>query len=65
MDIPHMGVPAKLADRMSMAEQHEYLRARFSRRRMLTAGAVGVGALAVGGSLGSGVATAAPASRSC
>ncbi|MFI8080910.1 fibronectin type III domain-containing protein [Kitasatospora sp. NPDC086009] len=62
MDIPHMGVPAKLADRMSMAEQHEYLRARFSRRRMLTAGAVGVGALAVGGSLGSGVATAAPAS---
>lgn len=55
-----MGVPAKLADRMSMAEQHEYLRARFSRRRMLRAGAVTVGAVAVGGALGSGTAVAAP-----
>ncbi|WP_395296706.1 fibronectin type III domain-containing protein [Kitasatospora hibisci] len=62
MDIPNMGVPAKLADRMGMAEQHEYLRARFSRRRMLRAGAVGVGALAVGGAPGSGTATAVPAS---
>ncbi|MEV0531988.1 metallophosphoesterase family protein [Kitasatospora sp. NPDC050463] len=62
MDIPNMGVPAKLADRMSTAEQHEYLRARFSRRRMLRTGAVTVGALAVGGALGSGTATAAPAS---
>lgn len=56
-----MGVPAKLAERMSMAEQHEYLRARFSRRRMLRAGAVTVGAIAVGGALGSGTASAAPA----
>ena len=32
MDIPRMGVPEKLAERMSMAEQHEYLRAKFSRR---------------------------------
>ncbi|MFE7530304.1 fibronectin type III domain-containing protein [Kitasatospora sp. NPDC057542] len=61
MDIPNMGVPAKLADRMSMAEQHEYLRARFSRRRMLRAGAVTVGAVAVGGALGNGTAFAAPA----
>src|SRR5262249_24124652 len=61
MDIPNMGVPAKLADRMSMAEQHEYLRARFSRRRMLRAGAVTVGAVAVGGALGGGTAFAARA----
>ncbi|MFJ4669063.1 purple acid phosphatase family protein [Kitasatospora purpeofusca] len=59
METPNMGVPAKLAERMSMAEQHEYLRARFSRRRMLRAGAVSVGALAVGGALGSS-ASAAP-----
>ncbi|MFL1902798.1 hypothetical protein ACJWDR_27400 [Streptomyces tauricus] len=25
MDIPRMGIPEQLADRMSMAEQHEYL----------------------------------------
>lgn len=62
METPNMGVPAKLAERMSMAEQHEYLRARFSRRRMLRAGAVSVSALAVGGALGSGTATAAPVS---
>ncbi|MGW2253146.1 purple acid phosphatase family protein [Kitasatospora sp. NPDC001660] len=61
MDIPHMGVPAELAARMSMAEQHEYLRARFSRRRMLRAGAATVGAIAVGGALGAGTAAAAPA----
>lgn len=63
MDIPRMGVPEKLADRMSMAEQHEYLRSRFSRRRMLRTGAITVGALAVGGTLGTGSAAAAPCRR--
>ncbi|MFF2349774.1 purple acid phosphatase family protein [Kitasatospora sp. NPDC058115] len=62
METPNMGVPVKLAERMSMAEQHEYLRARHSRRRMLRAGAVSVGALAVGGVLGGGTASAAPVS---
>ena len=45
MDTPRMGVPEKLAARMSMAEQHEYLRARFSRRNMMRGGAVTVGAV--------------------
>lgn len=43
-----MGVPEKLAERMSMAEQHEYLRSRFSRRTMIRGGAVTLGAV-VGG----------------
>lgn len=55
-----MGVPEKLADRMSMAEQHEYLRSRFSRRKVLRSSAITVGALAVGGALGTGTASAAP-----
>ncbi|WP_181359130.1 purple acid phosphatase family protein [Streptomyces sporangiiformans] len=44
-----MGVPEKLADRMSLAEQHEYLQAGFSRRTMIRGGAVTLGAV-VGGS---------------
>src|SRR5690349_8643086 len=48
MDIPRMGVPEKLAARMSMAEQHEYLRSRFSRRTMIRGGAVTLGAVAGG-----------------
>jgi hypothetical protein len=48
MDIPRMGVPEKLAARMSMAEQHEYLRSRFSRRAMIRGGAVTLGAVAGG-----------------
>ncbi|MFE1951237.1 purple acid phosphatase family protein [Streptomyces sp. NPDC059524] len=47
MDIPRMGVPAELADR-SLAEQHEYLRSRFSRRTMIRGGAVTLGAVAGG-----------------
>ncbi|MEV5435999.1 metallophosphoesterase family protein [Streptomyces sp. NPDC052682] len=43
-----MGVPQRLAARMSMAEQHEYLRARFSRRTMIRGGAVTLGAVAGG-----------------
>ncbi|CAL9442462.1 hypothetical protein SUDANB105_02260 [Streptomyces sp. enrichment culture] len=46
MEIPDFGIPARLADRMSMAEQHEYLRTTLTRRRTLvTAGAVAAGAL--------------------
>ncbi|MFI1517503.1 purple acid phosphatase family protein [Kitasatospora cineracea] len=58
MDIPNMGVPAQLAARMSMAEQHEYLRSKLSRRTLLRSSAVTVGALAVGGAMGSGTAFA-------
>ncbi|MFD5858504.1 purple acid phosphatase family protein [Streptomyces chartreusis] len=43
-----MGVPQQLAERMSMAEQHEYLRAKFSRRTMIRGGAVTLGAVAGG-----------------
>ncbi|MGW7268189.1 purple acid phosphatase family protein [Streptomyces sp. NPDC054842] len=43
-----MGVPERLADRMSMAEQHEYLRTRFSRRTMMRGGAVTLGAVGGG-----------------
>ncbi|MBO1336328.1 metallophosphoesterase family protein [Streptomyces sp. VRA16 Mangrove soil] len=45
--VPDVGIPPRLARRMSMPEQYAYLRARFSRRRALvTAGAVASGALA-------------------
>ncbi|MDG9718770.1 metallophosphoesterase family protein [Streptomyces sp. DH24] len=54
MGLPDFGIPPALARRMSMAEQHEYLRLRLSRRRALvTAGAVASGLLA-GCSGGSG-----------
>ncbi|MFF8472765.1 fibronectin type III domain-containing protein [Streptomyces sp. NPDC015414] len=43
-----MGVPEKLAARMSTAEQHEYLRARFSRRTLVRGGAVALGAVTGG-----------------
>ncbi|MFL4907249.1 purple acid phosphatase family protein [Streptomyces sp. MMS24-I2-30] len=46
METPDFGIPPRLASRMSMAEQHEYLRTRLSRRRTLvTAGAVAGGLL--------------------
>ncbi|MFF8694845.1 purple acid phosphatase family protein [Streptomyces sp. NPDC015144] len=38
MDIPRFGIPEKLAARMSMAEQHAYLRTRPTRRGALRAG---------------------------
>jgi hypothetical protein len=67
MDIPDFGIPPQLARRMSMAEQHEYLRTKLSRRRTLvTAGAVAGGLLT--GCSGSGSPTtptaSAPASAS-
>ncbi|TVL94289.1 metallophosphoesterase family protein [Streptomyces sp. SAJ15] len=52
MDTPRTGIPRQLADRMSMAEQHAYLRARFSRRRVLRTGAAGAGAMAGAVALG-------------
>ena len=54
-----MGVPEQLAARMSMAEQHEYLRAKFSRRTMIRSGAVTVGAVAGGAFVPGAVAQAA------
>ncbi|EKX65667.1 Tat pathway signal sequence domain protein [Streptomyces ipomoeae 91-03] len=49
MDIPDFGIPPQLARRMSMAEQHEYLRTKLTRRRTLvTAGAVAAGGLLTG-----------------
>ncbi|MGW7260877.1 purple acid phosphatase family protein [Streptomyces sp. NPDC054834] len=46
METPDFGIPRRLAERMSMAEQYEYLRARLTRRRTLvTAGAVAGGLL--------------------
>ncbi|MFJ8946679.1 purple acid phosphatase family protein [Streptomyces sp. NPDC102395] len=66
METPDVGIPPRLAERMSMAEQYEYLwsahrRARPSRRRALA----GAGALAgsVAGGLLTGCSPASPAPR--
>src|SRR5690349_19174626 len=60
MDLPDFGIPPRLARRMSMAEQHEYLRTTLSRRRTLvTAGAVAGGLLT--GCSAEGTSTAGPA----
>ncbi|MEV0179498.1 metallophosphoesterase family protein [Streptomyces sp. NPDC050625] len=59
-----MGVPEKLAERMSMAEQHEYLRARFSRRTMIRGGAVTLGAVTGGAFIPGGTAQAAVPTQS-
>ncbi|MFF3848340.1 purple acid phosphatase family protein [Streptomyces sp. NPDC002328] len=71
METPDVGIPPRLAERMSMAEQYEYLRDTRrtgpSRRRALaTAGAVAGGAVAggaVAGGLLTGCSSAADASR--
>ncbi|MER8088294.1 hypothetical protein ABTZ57_25035 [Streptomyces sp. NPDC094048] len=55
MDISRFGIPEKLAGRMSMAEQHEYLRTRLTRRGALRAG-VATAAVA-GAGLGTSLAT--------
>ncbi|WP_087926114.1 purple acid phosphatase family protein [Streptomyces albireticuli] len=52
MDTPRVGIPEHLASRMTMPEQHEYLRARLTRRGALRAGAVAAGAVAGTGLLG-------------
>ncbi|WP_320776208.1 metallophosphoesterase family protein [Streptomyces sp. CRN 30] len=54
-----MGVPEQLAARMSMAEQHEYLRSRFSRRTLVRGGAVTLGAVVGGAYVAGGTAQAA------
>ncbi|MCX5051257.1 MULTISPECIES: purple acid phosphatase family protein [unclassified Streptomyces] len=55
MDLPDFGIPPQLARRMSMAEQHEYLRTKLTRRRTLvTAGAVAAGGLLTGCGGGAG-----------
>ncbi|MFF4439171.1 MULTISPECIES: purple acid phosphatase family protein [unclassified Streptomyces] len=46
METPDVGIPRRIAERMSMAEQYEYLRARVvGRRTLVTAGAVAGGLL--------------------
>ncbi|OON79719.1 purple acid phosphatase family protein [Streptomyces tsukubensis] len=59
MDTPRVGIPDQLAARMTMPEQHEYLRAKFSRRGALRTGTVAAGAVAGAGLLG-GSASATP-----
>ncbi|GAA0433416.1 metallophosphoesterase family protein [Streptomyces luteireticuli] len=59
MDTPRVGIPERLAERMTMPEQHEYLRTKLTRRGMLRAGAAGAGAVAGAGLLGGGPGTAA------
>ncbi|MEU9957442.1 metallophosphoesterase family protein [Streptomyces sp. NPDC050982] len=59
MDTPDVGIPPQLARRMSMAEQYEYLRTKYSRRRALvTASAVAGGLLTGCSGSGSGTDTA-------
>ncbi len=54
-----MGIPDRLAERMSMAEQHEWLTAqRPSRRTLFRAGAFGAGTLLAGPSLLNSAASA-------
>ncbi|MBO4258354.1 purple acid phosphatase family protein [Streptomyces griseorubiginosus] len=65
MDTPDVGIPPRLARRMSMAEQHEYLRTRLMpRRTLVTAGAVAAGGLLAGcgggGTGARGTATPSP-----
>ncbi|MGW3096596.1 purple acid phosphatase family protein [Streptomyces sp. NPDC001102] len=63
MDLPDVGIPPRLAQRMSMAEQHEYLRTKLvPRRTLVTAGAVAVGGLLTG--CGSGGGAPGTATRS-
>ncbi|MGI5340249.1 purple acid phosphatase family protein [Streptomyces sp. CA-181903] len=58
MDTPRVGIPGPLAERMTMPEQHEYLRSRLTRRGLLRTGAVTAGAVAGTGLLGAVPTTA-------
>ncbi|OEV07000.1 hypothetical protein AN220_35450, partial [Streptomyces nanshensis] len=60
-DLPNLGVPARLAARMSMAEQHAYLREKLGRRPrpVLPNGPTRRGVLRGGGLLAAGAAGAA------
>ncbi|WP_371668988.1 metallophosphoesterase family protein [Streptomyces sp. NBC_00289] len=66
METPDVGIPERLARRMSMAEQYEYLRTKLTRRRTLvTAGAVAGGLLTgCSGSGAGGTAVGAPVAAS-
>ncbi|KAA2261987.1 metallophosphoesterase family protein [Solihabitans fulvus] len=58
MEIPRVGVPDALANRLSIAEQHEYLTSRFGRRTLLRGGMATAAALAAGPTLLAGLAYA-------
>jgi hypothetical protein len=58
MDTPRAGIDDRLADRMSMAEQHEYLRTKLSRRKMIRGGVAATGMAAGTGLLASSVTPA-------
>jgi len=60
MDIPRFGIPEKLAGRMSMAEQHDYLRTRLTRRGALRTGVATAAVAGAGIGLASSPAYAAP-----
>src|SRR3954467_9549113 len=60
METPDCGIPPELARRMTMAEQHEYLRTKLSRRRTLVTAGAGAGGLLTG-CAGTGAASPAPA----
>ncbi|MCA6096073.1 metallophosphoesterase family protein [Streptomyces sp. SCA3-4] len=64
MDTPRVGIPGRLAGRMTMPEQHEYLRNKFTRRGVLRAGAATAGAVAGTGLLGPRTAGAHAVPRS-
>ncbi|HZX38154.1 MAG TPA: phosphoesterase, partial [Streptomyces sp.] len=65
-DTPHVGIPEQLARRMSMPEQHEYLRAKHARpklsRRGALAGGIAAGVAGGGGLLLGRASTATAAS---
>ncbi|MEU6114798.1 metallophosphoesterase family protein [Streptomyces sp. NPDC047117] len=61
-DIPRFGIPERIAARMSMAEQHEYLRTKLSRRGLLRTSAAGAGIVAGSGLIGTTTACASPRS---
>ncbi|MCX4547973.1 metallophosphoesterase family protein [Streptomyces sp. NBC_01387] len=63
MDTPRFGIPEKLAGRMSMAEQHEYLRTKLTRRGVLRTTAATAAVAGAGVAAGAPAAYAAPAHR--
>ncbi|RSO38080.1 phosphoesterase, partial [Streptomyces sp. WAC 06725] len=60
MDTPRVGIPEPLAGRLSMPEQHEYLRTKLTRRGLLRTSAVTAGAVAGGGLLAGPARAASP-----
>ncbi|MFI7011449.1 purple acid phosphatase family protein [Streptomyces sp. NPDC050145] len=60
MDTPDVGIPEALARRMSMPEQHAYLRERLGRRRVLAGAAAAASGAVLLGDGATGPALAAP-----